>query len=67
MAKTIVRKKDESSDQVLTRFNRTSSRFVKTSRRSRYLEDKSSPLKKKRAAIIREANRAKNEKKKHYE
>jgi hypothetical protein len=67
MAKTVQRKKNESSDQLLTRFNRASSRFVKTSRKSRYLAPEESPLKKRRIAVIREAHRTENERKKHYE
>ncbi|MCF7836829.1 hypothetical protein K9N08_04075 [Candidatus Gracilibacteria bacterium] len=67
MAKKVQRKKNESSDQLLTRFNRGSTRFVKSSRTSRYLADRVGPLKKKRMAVIRENHRAENEKKKHYE
>jgi hypothetical protein len=67
MAKKVQRKKNESADQLLTRFNRASTRFVKTSRKTRYLADRVGPLKKRRAAIIRETHRAENEKKKHYE
>lgn len=68
MASTkVVRKKNESSDQLLTRFNRRSTRFVKLMRRGRYLEEKPAALKKRTAAIIREKYRAENERKKHYE
>ncbi|MCF7845735.1 MAG: hypothetical protein K9L85_00685 [Candidatus Peribacteraceae bacterium] len=61
------RKKNESSDQLLTRFNRRSTRFVKSLRNGRFLDEKSSALKKKRGAIIREKYRAEAERKKHYE
>ena len=67
MANKVQRKRDESSDQLLTRFNRKSTRLVKLLRRSRYLDERISPLKKKRAAVIREAHRTANEKRKHYE
>ena len=67
MAKTVQRKQNENSDQLLTRFNRVSSRFVKTARKSRYLAKEDSILKKKRMAVIRERYRAENERKKHYE
>jgi len=67
MATTVKRKKNESSDQLLTRFNRKSTRIVKKLRTSRYLADKTSPLKKRRAAVIRESHRAENERRKHYE
>jgi len=61
------RKKNESSDQLLTRFNRRSTRFVKSLRNGRFLGEKASALKKKRGAVIRENYRAKAERKKHYE
>lgn len=67
MAKTVQRKSNESADQLLTRFNRASTRFVKSARGGRYHPPRISPLKKKRAAVIREQNRAENERKKHYE
>jgi len=68
MASTkVCRKKNESSDQLLTRFNRRSTRFVKSARGSRFLAEKSSALKKKRCAVIRENHRAEAARKKHYE
>jgi hypothetical protein len=67
MTKKVQRKKNESSDQLLTRFNRASTRFVKTSRKTRYLADRVGPLKKRRAAVIREDHRVENTKRKHYE
>ena len=68
MASTkVCRKKNESSDQLLTRFNRRSTRFVKSARNSRFRDENVGTLKKKRAAIIRENYRAEAERKKHYE
>ncbi|MFA6458016.1 MAG: hypothetical protein WCV72_01325 [Patescibacteria group bacterium] len=68
MASTkVLRKKNESSDQLLTRFNRRSTRFVKSLRKGRYLAEKPGALKKRTAAIIRERYRAEHERKKHYE
>ena len=67
MTVKVQRKRDESSDQMLTRFNRKSTRFVKQSRNSRFLAGRISPLKKRRAAVIREQHRAENERKKYYE
>ncbi len=67
MTVKVKRKRDESSDQLLTRFNRKSTRFVKKSRNSRFLAGRVSPLKKRRAAVIREEHRTENERKKHYE
>ncbi|MFH1545841.1 MAG: hypothetical protein ABIE14_00495 [Patescibacteria group bacterium] len=67
MTVKVQRKRDESSDQLLTRFNRKSTRFVKQSRNSRFLADRVSPLKRRRAAVIREKHRAENERKKYYE
>lgn len=61
------RKKNESSDQLLTRFNRRSTRFVKSLRNSRFLAEKTGAYKKKKAAVIREKYRSENERKKHYE
>ncbi len=67
MAIKAQRKRDENSDQLLTRFNRKSTRFVRKARNSRFCESNSSALKKRRIAVIRERYRAENEKKKHYE
>jgi len=63
----IRRKKNESSDQLLTRFNRRSTRLVKSARNSRFRDEKGSALKKKRGAVIRENHRSETERKKHYE
>jgi hypothetical protein len=63
----VCRKKNESSDQLLTRFNRRSTRFVKSARNSRFRDEKNNALKKRRAAIIRENYRTEAERKKHYE
>lgn len=68
MASTkVLRKKNESSDQLLTRFNRRSTRFVKLLRKARFLKERAGALKKRTAAIIREKYRAEHERKKHYE
>jgi len=67
MAKKAQRKPNENPDQLLTRFNRASTRFVKFLRTSRYLADHASLLKKKRCAVIREAHRKENERRRHYE
>ena len=67
MATTVTRRENENSDQVLTRFNRASTRFVKRARNSRFLASHASLLKKKQGAVIREQHRAENERKKHYE
>ncbi|MFH0776532.1 MAG: hypothetical protein V1936_02885 [Patescibacteria group bacterium] len=63
----VARRDHESSDQLLTRFNRRSTRFVKSLRNSRYRADSLSPLKKRKAAVIRENHRANAAKRKHYE
>jgi len=63
----VSRKKNESSDQLLTRFNRRSTRFVKDLRNSRYRPDRLSPLKKRKKAVIREGHRAAAAKRKNYE
>ncbi|MFH0833878.1 MAG: hypothetical protein V2A63_00610 [Patescibacteria group bacterium] len=63
----VARKKNESSDQLLTRFNRRSTRFVKDLRTSRYRPDRLSPLKKRTKAVIREGHRAAAAKRKNYE
>ena len=67
MATTLNRKDRESADQLLVRFNRASTRFVKSVRQSRYRADSVSPLKKKTAAVIRSKHRKANEKRKYYE
>ena len=67
MATTVTRRDNENSDQLLTRFNRTSTRFVKWLRGSRFLASRVSPLKKRQGAVIREQHRSENERKKHYE
>jgi len=66
-AVTVKRKNRESSDQLLVRFNRKSTRFVKQTRNSRFLGKSTSPLKKRKAAVIREQHRLENEKRKNYE
>ena len=66
-AVTVKRKNRESSDQLLVRFNRKSTRFVKQTRNSRFLGKSTSALKKRKAAVIREEHRLENEKRKNYE
>ena len=63
----VQRKSNENADQLLTRFNRRSTRFVKLTRNSRYRPGKISPLKKKQIALIRERYRIEAGKRKHYE
>ncbi|MDD3066282.1 MAG: hypothetical protein PHO48_00405 [Candidatus Gracilibacteria bacterium] len=68
MATTLIRKDRESADQLLVRFNRSSTRFVKATRRSRYRQTSvNNRLKKKTAAIIREKHRTESARTKFYE
>jgi len=68
MATTLIRKDRESADQLLVRFNRSSTRFVKAIRHSRFRKTSANNrLKKKTAAIIRERHRTESARTKFYE
>lgn len=68
MATTLVRKDRESADQLLVRFNRLSTRFVKETRHSRFrVRAVGNRLKRKTAAIIRERHRTESARTRFYE
>jgi hypothetical protein len=68
MATTLLRKDRESADQLLVRFNRSSTRFVREIRRSRYRQTSANNrLKKKTAAVIRERHRTETARTRFYE
>lgn len=67
MALTIKRKSRQNSDQLLLKFNRQTTRFVRAARNNRFLESKASPFKKRTIAVIREKHRRENERRRHYE
>lgn len=66
MATTLIRRDNENPDQLLVRFNKISSRIVKTLRNKQYFVRNKSHLKRQIAALVREEHRATKKKQQYY-